>query len=99
KIHQEFSQYPEISRSLLDFIRFFFKAKRYERESEARIVVWRDYATGNDLSGKFPRAYFDCYEGFKPSKILLGAKVEKPGLWQQWLKTQPGTKDIEIAIS
>ena len=98
KIHANFRQYPDVSRWFLDFMRFFFKAKRYERESEARIVVWRDKSTASDVSGKFPRAYVECYVGFKPKRILLGPKVEKPELWKEWLGQQPGTEDIGVKI-
>ena len=98
RIDGVFQRYPQQSILLLDSIRFFFKAERYEREGEARIVVWRGKGA-DDASGRFPRAYVECYADFRPKKILLGPKAEKPELWKEWLGRQPGTKDIDVEIA
>ena len=98
RIHAKSGRYPRQARLLLDFIRFHLKSERYERESEARTVVWRRHALAHDASGEYPRPYIECYKEFRPGRILLGPGVEKPGLWKEFLCQQLEERRLEIDV-
>ena len=97
-IHAKSGRYPRQARLLLDFIRFHLKSERYERESEARTVVWRRHALAHDASGEYPRPYIECYKEFRPGRILLGPGVRKPGLWKEFLCQHLDERGLDIDV-
>ncbi len=91
--------------TILDLCRYLFKGRRYKREGEARIIVWRhplELHSGVVKSEirKFPRTYVECPKAFLPMKILLGPEVDDAIAWKEWAESQEviNKKQIEIEI-
>ena len=80
---------------MLDLVRFLFKHKRYAREGEARLVVWR--GKSSDVVQKDPDLYVECPE-LNPERIIFGPAAENYGAWKDWLPKQKFFKGKEIDI-
>ena len=85
----------QLTRELLDNIRFLFKASHYKEEQEVRVIQFC-YSDENmsqepdginiDTEQIPPRFYLDAHDSFRFDEVILGPEAHGVREWTQWLK-------------
>ena len=89
----------ELICDMLGIVRFLFKNKKYSREQEARLVIWRKDSTGKVVKMEPPgNKYIECPLNLKPYRVILGQNVCKVKEWKNWIETETNNK-IEVRKS
>lgn len=94
----------QLSRELLDNIRFLFKASHYKEEQEVRVIQFCYYDENMsqepdgikvDTEQIPPCFYLDAHDSFRFEEVILGPEAHGVREWTQWLKEH----DIEAKRS
>ena len=94
KLHKtDKEKFADLTREVLDSIRFLFKEDHYREENEARIIEMLYSVAGEkvpqrkvDMARIPPRFYQEVPGGIKFSEVILGPKTDNVPEWEQWLR-------------
>ncbi len=75
----------ELISDMLNIVRFLFKHKKYSRENEARLVIWRKDTTGRVVKREPPRRYIECPLNLKSFEVIYGQDVRGVEDWKSWV--------------
>ncbi len=89
----------ELISDMLGIVRFLFKNKKYSREQEARLVIWRKDSTGEVVKlDPFRRQYIECPLFLRSYQVIFGRNVSGVEDWKSWVKTE-SKYDIDVKVS
>ena len=84
---------------ILGIVRFLFKNKKYSREQEARLVIWRKDSTGEVVKREPPgRKYIECPSRLSFYRVIIGQDVRNVEDWVSWVTTE-SKYDIDVKVS
>ena len=94
KLHEtDKEKFADLTREILDSIRFLFKEDHYREENEARVIEMLYSVDGEqvpqrkvDMDRIPPRFYLEMPGDITFSEVILGPKTDKVPEWKQWLR-------------
>lgn len=87
----------QLTRELLDGIRFLFKSSDYREEQEVRVIQFHYHDESQekesddikaDMEQVPPRFYLEAPEDFRCNEVILGPMAQNLHDWQWWIEKQ-----------